>query len=598
MKTDSSHNFFGRIRFFIKSHKFLSFLIFVAIGFSIYTFLPSSSSTKSTTQYVLAKVEKGTVISTLTGTGQVSASDQIDLKPKVSGDITWIGVKAGDEVKKGQALFGIDSTEIQKSIRDAQSALRQAELALEQDTAQAPIDYQKKQKTLSDAKNDLEDSYDDSFVAISNAFLNLPSIVTTAEDVLYGTDLSPQTGQWNIDAYKNSFITQDDKDKIQLFAEIAKDDYKVARAKYDTSFAEFKKLTLYSNNDDIEKVLSDTSDAATAIAQALKSEKNLIDTVLDLAEQRQIKANTYISTTQSTLATKIGTANSQITSLTTQERTVENLKDTINETEQDITIYKINNESGNDPLSLQTERNEVEKKRQTLSDLKSDLTDYTITAPFAGIMAKVDVEKGDSASSGTALGTIITKQQIAEISLNEIDIAKTKVGQKATITLDAVGDLIVTGKVEEVDLIGTASQGVVTYKVKIALDTLDDRIKSGMSLSASIITDMKSDAVLVPNTAIKTENGSQYVEVPVEGLYDATAIGSSAGVSSTAIKTTKKQVTTGITDDTNTEILGGLSEGDVIVSKTTTQSSTATKTTSSSSSKNAFSILGGNGGPR
>jgi HlyD family secretion protein len=504
-------------------------------------------------------------------------------------------------VKKGQALFYLDSSDLQKEIKDATQELEEAELQLEKSIAQAPIDYNKKLKTLEDSKEDLEDAYDDAYTTVSNAFLNLPSVMTTAENILYGTDLSKDKSQWNVNVYRDLFTLQNDKDNVQLFGDIAIKDYKTAREAYDKSLADFKKLTLYSSNEDIEKVLKETSDASIAITQALKSEKNLVDTVIDMAEQKKMDLNSYVSSAQSSLSSKIGTANTQMSSLSSQEKTIKNLIDTISDTEQEIELYKINNESGNNPLDLQSEKNSVAKKRENLADLKADLADYVVYAPFNGIVAKVDAEKGDSASSGTSLATLITKTQIAEITLNENDIAKVKVGQSATITFDALENLIVSGKVQEVDMLGTASQGVVSYTVKIALDTQDDRIKSGMSVSVSIITDMKSDVVLVSNSLIKSLGDTYYVETLAEGTYDASLVGTGTGVSATGIRTTQIPIEIGITDDTNTEITSGLEEGDVIITKTImgttkTTSTSTTKSTSGNSEKSILSTMGGGGG--
>jgi HlyD family secretion protein len=105
------------------------------------------------------------------------------------------------------------------------------------------------------------------------------------------------------------------------------------------------------------------------------------------------------------------------------------------------------------------------------------------------------------------VATLITKQKIAQVSLNEVDITKIKSGQKVNITFDAIENLNITGQVLDVDLVGTVSQGVVSYNVKIGLDIDDERIKSGMSVSASIITDIRQDVVSVPVTANKNPCG-------------------------------------------------------------------------------------------
>jgi multidrug efflux pump subunit AcrA (membrane-fusion protein) len=167
--------------------------------------------------------------------------------------------------------------------------------------------------------------------------------------------------------------------------------------------------------------------------------------------------------------------------------------------------------------------------------------------------------------------------------MNEVDVSKIKLGQKATITFDAIENLSMTGTVVEIDTLGTVSQGVVSYNVKIAFDTKDDQVKPGMSISASIITDSKIDVLMVPSSAIKTNDTTKYIQMFTTPL--SLPFAGSQGTPSKETPT-QIQVEIGISDDTNTEIISGIKEGDQIVSRTITNS---TKTTTSSS------LLGGTG---
>jgi len=147
-----------------------------------------------------------------------------------------------------------------------------------------------------------------------------------------------------------------------------------------------------------------------------------------------------------------------------------------------------------------------------------------------------------------------------------------------------------TGTVAEIDTMGTVSSGVVSYSVKIAFDTENDLVKPGMSVSASIITNSKTDALIVPSSAIKTQGTTKYVLMFATPLA-APATGSRGTPSK--IAPNKVTVEVGISDDTNTEILSGLKEGDQIVSSTITSTTKTTTTT-----KSATSLLtGGRGGP-
>jgi len=571
-------NFFIASKKLIVDHKKLSiFLLILVIGGGYYAYKSLTGATVQT-RYVLAKVEKKTLITSVSGSGQVSALNQVDIKPKISGDITWVGVKNGQEVRAGQALFAFDDTTAKKNVSNAELDLEGAKLQFQKDTAQAPIDYQRKLETLTTQKSDLENEYGSAFNVVSDAFLNLSSAVTGVQNVLYGMNLSKNGSQWNVSIYRDIFNTERDRDTVKQFADIAERDYKSARDKYDAVFLKFKSVTRDSDPAVIESMLSDTYDAAASVAQALKSEKNLVDTVIDIAQTNKQTIDSYITVTQSNLTGYLNTANSKVSALLAEERSLGNAKQTVIDTQRDIDILKINNSTGANPISLQSEENSIKKQEKTLLDLRDELAKYTVYAPFVGIISTVNVEKGDSASSGTVLATILTKKKLAEITLNEVDVAKIQVGQKVTVTFDAIDGLSITGEVSEIDSAGTVTQGVVNYKVKISFDTQDDRVKAGMSISASIITSSKTDVLMVSNSAVKSQNGSYYVET-----VDPNSLGVQAGQSSQGVilttAPTQKAVEIGISNDTSTEITNGLKEGDIIVVRTLSSSATQTQTT-------------------
>ena len=132
---------FFTVREYIVAHKFISILIsLLLLGGGWWAY--SRATTASTeTRYVLGTVGKGTVVSSISASGQVSASDQVDIKPKVSGDITWLGMKAGMNVSVGQSLATIDDTDARQAVTNAELNLKDAQLTLQKNTSQAPIDF-------------------------------------------------------------------------------------------------------------------------------------------------------------------------------------------------------------------------------------------------------------------------------------------------------------------------------------------------------------------------------------------------------------------------------------------------------------------------
>jgi HlyD family secretion protein len=528
------------------------------------------------TSYATAAVEKGTLTVSVSGSGQVSAENQVDVKSKVSGDVVWLGIKAGQKVASGQALLSLDDTDAKKAVADAELAIEEAELNLDKSSAEVPITYQNKLDSLETAEDNLKKEYENLFSAVSNAFLSLPALVTNNYNILYGTDLTANSvNQFNVDVYRNLFSESVDHDLVNSMADIAVRDYKTAREAYDNNFLQFKKLTLYSSESEKEKMLDGTLDTTRAVGQSIKSGINLMDTIVDIAKNRSKTLNPTITTFQTNLRTYLTTANNSLSSLLSEQGTLKTAKTTITNTKNDISLLEINNPTGLNPIDLQISKNDIEQKKVALEVLKSDLAKYTIYSPFSGVITSVDIKRGDSISSGTTLANIITNEKIAEISLNEVDVAQVEIGQKVTLTFDAVEDLTITGEVAEIDTVGTVSQGVVSYNVKIVFDTKNEKVKLGMSVSASIITDIRQDVLLVPNAAVKSNN-EQYVEV-LEGDVPV-----------------EKPVVVGLSNDTLTEIISGLNEGDKVITqtKTGTASTQAVSGTSKTNQNSAIRIPG------
>src|SRR3989338_1982171 len=576
-----------------RAHKAITAVAAAIAVFAIYTGIKAMSGGSAAAQYAVTNAYRGNVIVSVSATGQVSASNEAEVKPKVSGDVIWVGIQNGDEVKRGQALVRLDDTDARKNVASSEISLEEAKLNFQRDSAQSPIDYQNKIKSLEDAKNSLSNEYNDALNAISSAFLDWPAIMTGIEDVLYGDDLGRNSGQWNVSVYKGMSESEKGKDTIAMFADIAERDYKESRAEYDSGFEIFKTITRNAPGGDIENLLSKAADASNMIAQAVKSEKNLLDTVVDIAGQEKRTVGSYITSSQTSLGNYLGIANSKVSSLLSAESAIEREKDAVIDIENNLMILKINNPTGVNPISLQIEQNSIKQKETSLTDLKAELAYYTVYAPFWGIAAKVNVKKSDSVSSGTSLITLISGEKIIEVSLNEIDAANVAVGQKAMISFDAVDGLTAAGEVEEIDSVGTVSQGVVTYSAKIGFSSDNDKIKPGMSASVSIITNMASDAIIVPSSAVKSQGDSYYVEM----FEMPQATSTTLQTLTSSVPVVRRTVETGLSNDMETQIISGLEEGDEVITRMVDSSAAGTASAQKQQTTGIFGV-GGTGGTR
>lgn len=612
-----------------KKHKIItSFGILVIFGGGYYTYAKISEK-KVDTQYVLTQVQKGTIISSVSGTGQVSVSNQVELKPKVSGDLISLNIKNGQEIKAGVVIAQINAKDALKSVRDAENNVQSARLSLEKlkkpvdslsllqsenSLAQAKdnltklklsheIDYQKAIDAKRKAEDDLSKAYEDGFNSVANAFLVLPGLVTGLDDIfLHSGDF--EASFWNIDWYVNQ-VNINNKDKATIFKSDVTAALNNAKNAYTKNFEDYKSASRVSDPSTIEALINETYETTKLIATAVKTSNNYLDFIQADMEQYDRPIPTLMKTHQSNIDSYTGTTNTHLSSLLSNLNTLKTSRETIVNSERNLKEMDQNHpleistaeqtirereaslaklKSGTDALDIQSAELTLRQRQSALSDARENLGDYSVKAPFDGVIAKVDVKKGDSVSSGTSLATFITRQKIAEISLNEVDVAKIKTGQKATLTFDAVDGLSITGQVGEIDALGTVSQGVVSYTVKILFDTQDERVKSGMTVSAAIITDMKSDVLTLENSAVKSQGTSNYVEV-LDSIIPASA--NQTGVTSPNAPR-QQPVVTGIANDTTTEIVSGLKEGDQVILRTVTPSTNKTTT-------QAPSLIGGGG---
>jgi macrolide-specific efflux system membrane fusion protein len=159
------------------------------------------------------------------------------------------------------------------------------------------------------------------------------------------------------------------------------------------------------------------------------------------------------------------------------------------------------------------------------------------------------------------------------VALSESDISKVKVGQPATVSLNALAGVELAAHVSAISTVGTSSSGVVSYNATLTLDQTNSQVKPGMSASASIVIG-QAQGVNVPNSAITGTGSIATVTLDKNG------------------KQTHQQVAVGLRGTSRTQIVSGLSAGDQIAVTTVLPPLTSgTSTTSSTGS----GTLGGTG---
>lgn len=198
---------------------------------------------------------------------------------------------------------------------------------------------------------------------------------------------------------------------------------------------------------------------------------------------------------------------------------------------------------------------EVENAQIQLNEAQENLDDYVIKAPIDGTIItknKKAGEKLEQNNSSSEPMAIIYDMSVLKVmlSIDESDIRDIEVGQKVTVTSDAVEGMF-EGEVIKVGIDGTSANGVTTYPVEISISEYGDLLP-GMNVDCTISVEAAENVLTVPVNALQRGN-VVYVKGNKEDDSDTAPEG---------FKTV--EVETGITDSQYIEIKSGINEGDEV----------------------------------
>ena len=225
-------------------------------------------------------------------------------------------------------------------------------------------------------------------------------------------------------------------------------------------------------------------------------------------------------------------------------------------------------------VDLHAARESMQQASAALDQALKRLDKTEVRAPISGTVTAVQIKIGETAvasatgMAGSSLMTIADVGSImAEVNVDEADVAKVAVGQKAKVFPAAFEDQPVIGVVEEVSMapkaaLAGATQGK-SYVVKLSLKETQLAIRTGMTCRVEITTGGGSQRPVLPIQAILTGDSMKLDSKEKESKESVKGAGVVFTVKDGVAR--KKQVKVGIADDNNQEVLSGVDEGEKVV---------------------------------
>ncbi len=474
--------------------------------------------------YTDTAVEIRTIQNTITGSSSIEPNDSYDVNTMVSGDITSDYFSEGDTVKKGDSLYQFDDEDARKKLTQAENSLTEARQKYvdavkqkAQTVSSNNISLQTSQNSVTKALNTLEDArdtyndqyvrttisgkvkevnvsegdtvnsgaqiatiYDDSYMKLrlpfnetdaAEVYIGAPAEVTVtgSGDTLYGTVTAKASAVSAADAHTTAvYVTIEAPNPGALTESDSGSAVVNGVACADTAKFEYKNSEIIS-------------------AKASGTLENLSIAKGDGVYSGEQIAYINSSTAQNTLTSAQLSYDDALLSLQKQV---------------------LNNDTYSQDSSIQSAQLSLENAQISLEDAQDSVDDYRVEAPIEGTVVTKNAKAGDTIDSSNSQDALCVIYDLScvklSIDVDETEIGLVKVGQKATITADAV-DGEFEGKVIKVPVNGVNQNGVTTYTIEIQIDEYGDLLP-GMNVDAEIVVEEAENVLTIPVNSVNRGN--------------------------------------------------------------------------------------------
>ena len=499
----------GPVGFVKKNWKWLVPVVCIAALGGWFVLRPGKAQdTNVDINYVQVSPSKRDISNTLSGTGTLNPANTYNVKSLVAGKVLTSTIEEGDIVEEGDVLYTVDSSDAATKVEQASIALQQAQRSYDK-----TADRQNVRAEVAGVVSSLKVAKGDE--------------VTSGQEVAVIRDSSRMTLQLEFPAADAATFS------VGQTAEVTLD-------------GTFETLT----------------GAVTAVTgtDAL-STGNLLTRTVTIA----VRNAGGLTTAQAATATINGVsciaaknfeyqAERTLTTLTAGTVTAINVKEggTVN---KDDIVLQISGEDLTE--AVQSAAESLRSAELNMDNLQEAMNNYTITSPISGTVIEKNAKTGDALASGADLCTIYDLSYLVMvINVDELQVSSLSVGQSVQVTADAVPDKTYTGTVTRVSMKGNSSGGTTTYPVTVRIDEIDG-LRPGMNANAEIVVAEAKNTLSVPNAAVVRGGYVLVTEDSPSAVNADPGMIAPDGYVYVPVKT-------GVSDDSYTQIISGVTGNDTV----------------------------------
>lgn len=491
-----------------------------------------------------AKVERGTVVNSVSASGLLQCLTTVDVKSNAGGLVDVLAVDVGTVVKAGQLIAKIDPTDSRTALNQAEADLSAAEARLSQ--SQESLALQKEQQVTQVTQ--AQQSYEAAAARLAQAEAQAKAQPALTRSAISQAQANYKMAEQNLRQLKESGAplgtaqAKSADDQAKASVDKAKRNLDRQQGLYDKGFISASQL--------------DTAQLEYEMAKAqAESAKQRVDTVVQDYDAQLQSATARLDQAQAALEN--AKANAIQDGIRKQDAAAARAAQ--NQAAAGLAATKSN--ARQIPIKaadIRSSKAQIIRSQAQLDSARMNMDYTTIKAPRAGIILKKYVEagtiinSGKSSMSGTGAGTSVVQlgdlsRMFVLASVDETDVAQVEAGQRVDVSLDAYPDEIFDGVVTRIDPQTVIDQNVTVIPVTVEITNPDARLKPGMNATCQFIVERKEGVLMAPTEAVKDQDGKYTVMVMKDG------------------KQVERGVEVGLAGDDSTEIVSGLKEGERVV---------------------------------
>lgn len=499
---------------------------------------------------ITEKIEKRTIVSSISATGTIKSSSTKEFTTTLVGsEVKSVNVKVGDKVNIGDTLLTFNVDSLNDSLNLAQEGLN----ITRQQTNLSINAAQKGVNTAADTRNSQYSSLDSSIQDIENNIKEIDNQIATAQNAVKPLQTAESLAKTNLDT-----VTATNQPIINEY-NAKKQEYSNSLIEYEKGKAEYSNLEVRHN-----QLFSSTGDQLDS-AGSIINPSDYTSGIYATEEHKSVHEGLQVA--QSNLPNLEAMVGSAKVALDALEATYSNAQETINSAQgqynnaasavqsaqagvaelasaktgleaqlkqtkstADTTKKSLDSALDNAALSLDssilTAKSSILTQENQIKTVREQISKGILMSDVSGTVTAVNVDAGDMYQGGTLIKVEGCETFIVEAQIDEYDIADIAVGMKVKIKTDATRDEELIGRVTFVAPSATESTsamamtgmtsttGDATYKVEIAVDSVNSRLRIGMNAKLSIITEEAENALTVPYDAIEErEDGKTVIQV-------------------------------------------------------------------------------------